>query len=423
MRPPTAARPLRATLALGAVLGCSSLPTFAPDAATDASPTPDCGAAVCGGRCVDPARDRDHCGACGRACGEGVDCLGGICSRRVTQLSAELNHTCARTADGAVWCWGTNENGEVGDGSLESTRAAPSRVPGITASYVAAGWTHSCAIVEGGRVRCWGANAARVIADDARAVVRAPEEVPFPGRAVALAVGYGTCALLDDGAVYCRPVFGGAPALPYLRWADHVVAIDGGWGHLCALFDDGAVGCGGRRVVGQIGDGVTDPAGTANVVGPVRLTALPRAVALAANADGNCALADDGAAWCWGSAHTSLPHVVAWTPVRLDVGGAQAIWSRGHGYIVRGRDGALRAWGINVAGGVGDGTTVDRWPPVAMTALDGVAGQVVSFAGGIDHACALLADQTVRCWGSNVRGQVGNGALGARVLGPESPRW
>lgn len=394
-----------AALAAGA-LGCSSLPVVATDAATDGDATP----------------ERDA-GPCGHPCGEGVECINGVCSRRVVQLSAELNHTCARLVDGSVWCWGSNESGEVGDGSPESTRSTPSRVPGVTATSVAAGWSQSCAVVADGRVRCWGSNGGRVIADDARAVVRAPEEVAFPGRTVSLTVGFGACALSDEGVVHCRSPWGTTPASTTVRWADHVVAMDGGWGHVCVLHDDGTVGCGGRRVALQIGDGVmlTHPDDVA--VGPVRPLGLPRAVGLAASAAGTCVRTDEGALWCWGGDIRGAAPGEA-TPARLDdVPDARELWSRGQGFIVRGSDGALRAWGSNTAGGVGDGTTVNRWPPVAMTALDGIRGDVVSFAGGVEHVCALLTDQTVRCWGGNVRGQIGNGALGARVLTPQSPRW
>lgn len=394
-----------AALALG-VLGCSSLPTVARDGGAE-------GGAV-------PGRDG---GACGGPCGEGVECINGVCSRRVVQLSSELNHTCARVSDGSVWCWGNNENGEVGDGSMESTRPVPSRVPGVTATFVAAGWSHSCAVVAGGRVRCWGSNGGRVIADDARAVVRAPEEVDFPARAVSLNVSFGACALLDDGVVHCRSPFGATSPRTTLRWTDRVVAMDGGWGHVCVLRVDGTVGCGGRRVIGQIGDGVMDPNPDAVVVDPARPSGLPPVAGLAAGADGTCARTVDGALWCWGKSYAHNGDHVDWTPVRLDVGGVRELWSRGHGFIVRGTDGVLRAWGDNVAGGVGDGTTTARWSPVPMIALADIAGEVVTFAGGLDHVCALLRDQTVRCWGSNVRGQVGNGTLGARVLTPQSPRW
>lgn len=391
-----------------AALACSSLPVRAPDAAVDAS--------------ADGAVS--DAGPCPERCADGVECIHGVCSRRVAQVASELDHVCARLVDGSVWCWGTNESGEVGDGSLEATRPLPSRVPGVTAAYVAAAWSRSCAIDPDGRVWCWGANSGRCIADDARAVVRAPEAVPFPGRVTALTLGPGICALLSDGAVYCRGEFGGVVAQPSLRWTDHVVAIAGGWGHLCALHDDGAVSCGGRRGYGQFGDGDTALAGMDYVLGPVRPLGLPRASALASSAEGACALAaGDGALWCWGTnTHGDLS--TRWSPERVELPFTpRALWSRRHGFIARDAEGSLRAWGRNVAGGVGDGTTVNRWPPVEMRALGDIAAEAVSFAGGLDHTCALLRDQTVRCWGGNGRGQLGLGTLDARELSPRSPRW
>jgi hypothetical protein len=68
-------------------------------------------------------------------------------------------------------------------------------------------------------------------------------------------------------------------------------------------------------------------------------------------------------------------------------------------------DGTLRAWGANEHGQLGDGTTTDRALPVAVTGLAGVA----EIAVGDSHACALLDDGTASCWGANESGQLGDG--------------
>ena len=160
------------------------------------------------------------------------------------------------------------------------------------------------------------------------------------------------------------------------------------------------------------------------VFGPVRPAGLPRVTGLAASTDGNCARTADGDLWCWGGVYQAATNPTVWTPTRLaGVTGVRELWSRGQGFIVRGADGGLRAWGTNAAGGVGDGTIGHRWPPVPMSALDAIAGDVATIAGGVDHACALLRDGTVRCWGGNVRGQIGDGTLGAHALTPTAPRW
>ncbi len=403
--------------------GCSSLPTVALDASHDAADVP-CEASVCEGRCVDLARDTAHCGACGNACGEGVECIRGVCSRRVAQLSAENATVCARLVDGAVWCWGSNVNGECGDGSKETTRPLPVRVPGVTATFVAAGWSGSCAVSASGVARCWGNNTAQAIADDARPVVRAPEAVMFPRPVTAMNLSDTICALLDDASVWCRPMFAGVPGHPNIRWIDHVVAMDGGWGHLCALRDDGSVGCGGRRGMGMFGDGNTTLNGMDYVTGPIAPVGLPRAVQLVSSATGGCVRTALGEVWCWGLATLSTPNGTAWTAARAEgLGTVRELWSLGRGYLVRRSDGALLAWGYNLAGAVGDGTVIDRFVPVRPTALDAIADDIVSVAGGPGFACALLRDSTVRCWGSNTAGQLGQGTLSSRSLAPVSPRW
>jgi alpha-tubulin suppressor-like RCC1 family protein len=61
-------------------------------------------------------------------------------------------------------------------------------------------------------------------------------------------------------------------------------------------------------------------------------------------------------------------------------------------------------WGYNEYGQVGDGTTTQRNAPVAVSGLN----NAVAIASGLLHSCALLADGTVRCWGLNTVGQLGN---------------
>jgi alpha-tubulin suppressor-like RCC1 family protein len=68
-------------------------------------------------------------------------------------------------------------------------------------------------------------------------------------------------------------------------------------------------------------------------------------------------------------------------------------------------DQTVQCWGRNDAGQLGDGSTTSRNVPVPIPSLDRVAG----LALGEDHACAWLLDGTARCWGNNVLGELGNG--------------
>jgi hypothetical protein len=69
-------------------------------------------------------------------------------------------------------------------------------------------------------------------------------------------------------------------------------------------------------------------------------------------------------------------------------------------------DGTVRCWGANALGQLGDGTTTRRTTPVPVS---GITGAVAVTAGWWHHSCALLGDGTVRCWGDNQWGQLGNG--------------
>src|SRR5688572_11174473 len=85
------------------------------------------------------------------------------CSRpqaHAVLISAGGQHTCALSADGGIWCWGSNEKGQLGDGVLTDS-LAPVQVSGLEKNNiiaVAAGGQHTCALSADGRIWCWGSN-------------------------------------------------------------------------------------------------------------------------------------------------------------------------------------------------------------------------------------------------------------------------
>ncbi len=130
------------------------------------------------------------------------------------------------------------------------------------------------------------------------------------------------------------------------------------------------------------------------------------AVAISGGENDTCALISGGAVECWQStpvAVSGLQHDV----VAISDSGLQTC------ALLRG--GAVKCWGINDHGQLGNGTTKDSWTPVAVTGLQhGVVAISVGNADG-DHACALLRDGTVRCWGENEFGQLGDGTTQQRA--------
>jgi alpha-tubulin suppressor-like RCC1 family protein len=175
-------------------------------------------------------------------------------------------HSCVLISDGSVQCWGSNGNGQLGDGTRISS-VAPVTVAGLSgATAIAAGGAHSCAIISDGSVRCWGDNTHGQLGD-------------------------GT----DNSSA--TPV-----AVLQVRGA---IAIAAGYTHTCAIVAGGAVECWGYKERGQLGDGTTTgtPSTTTILSGsstPVRVQGLTGATALAAGIYHTCAAIADGSVYCWG---------------------------------------------------------------------------------------------------------------------------
>lgn len=421
----------RSLLLLLLAFGCSSLPDVDPHAAERA-----CAASVgrlwCDGRCVTPATDVAHCGACGRACGDGMVCVEGRCDRRFSSLSASFQHTCGVEVGGAVWCWGANESAQVGDGDEAVAAPTPRRVAGVTATRVFAGYAHSCASAVDGSLVCWGANSHGELGGPG---VSRLSLTPVTARGVmntaVMAVGNGfSCAADAQGATLCwgSNEWGGLgdgrsgrrpPVAP--AGVEGVTSMGAGWGHVCALAAKGEVWCWGSRGFAQVGDGVRS--GITGVQ-PVPVRALSESsTALVVGNTNVCSLAGDGAVWCWGenvfalATPTEADH--RWSPARVEGVEAVSLFGGFLTWYARRADGALVGWGLNDNGQLG----VEGRPAGPVMALPTLASRVSTVVVGGGHACALLTDQTVRCWGNNNLGQLGNGSTGAVVRDPSPLQW
>lgn len=135
-------------------------------------------------------------------------------TERVEEVSLGTAHACVRTATGAVWCWGDNRYGQLGDGT-PSASGVPAAVAGLDGSTeassavaISAGSTGTCAVLEDGRVWCWGRNNNGQLGDGTTTDATTPVEAVGIGGSVpkAAAISYGsrhTCAVLMTGAVWC----------------------------------------------------------------------------------------------------------------------------------------------------------------------------------------------------------------------------
>ena len=185
----------------------------------------------------------------------------------VRSVYAGTNDTCAIMADSSLYCWGDNQWGQLGIGSL-ATSSIPHNVPGLArVNAVTEGERHACAILDGGAVWCWGWGfAGDAIIDGSYGLYGWSPVVEswVSGPAIGIAGGDDwTCALLSDRSVQCwgfTPIANNTSTLRGPRTVpciSNVRALDVGGEFACAIRDDGSVKCWGTNEHGQLGNGST----------------------------------------------------------------------------------------------------------------------------------------------------------------------
>jgi alpha-tubulin suppressor-like RCC1 family protein len=406
-------------------------------------------------------------------------------SGTVTDLAAGQDFTCA-VAGGELWCWGNNSQGQLGLGETGvSLVTAPVRAAGGLSGVekVVVGMQFACALTEGGAVWCWGNNQYGQVGNGSVDNAQPPQGVRTPnlvGGALTsknvrhLAVGqYHVCALVTGEAdqVYCwgQNQSGQAgenmqqyPAnitVPTLYPDSGVLAgqtlveLTAAYNYTCARSDTGALWCWGY---GFPREGVTNQ-NTTYV--PWRMS-VPVAKGLVSGSSHTCVLDELGELWCWGSLSYGIlgnnpnpyvlgtsPQIVkaypAWRAAKVTVGGrgcetqawtgASVGASLGESLacVVPAGEGLVDVSVSEAGDGGGSATLPAAWQYLApftlepdrgminggtlvtvtdseekLTAVSGVS--VV--AAGSASSCGLYAGQ-VYCWGRGNYGQLGNGSV------------
>lgn len=344
-------------------------------------------------------------------------------SSGIATLAAGGSQSCAVTTAGAAKCWGSNEYGQLGDGTTK-TSYDPVTVSSMSSGVkaVAVGRSHACALSTSGGVKCWGDDYEGQLGNDGSAA-GSPTPVQVTGLTSgvkAIAAGdLHSCAITSAGAVHCwgkneegqlgdSTVEGRFTPAAVTGLDSGVTALALGGGHSCALTSAGTVKCWGRNLDSQLGNG-----GETSTSEPVDVTGLTGVTAIAAGPDHTCALTSAGAVKCWGRNSTGqlgdgtedtpsapVPVLGLTSGVKaIAAGGASAYTS--HTCAVT-TAGALKCWGRNEDGQLGNGNT-DSFPMPQAVLLSGVK----AIALGNWHSCALTQSHGVHCWGDNTQGQLG----------------
>ena len=356
------------------------------------------------------------------------------------QVAAGGYFACARTVS-TVQCWGHHRFGQLGDGRQVVFPRA-SDVPGaiglqsgVAKVYARANTT--CALLAGGSMQCWGANHFGSVGDGTYVVRTSPAAVQNVANVQSASVGYlHACARLGDGTARCwgsgelgalgNNTFVDAPVPTTVLDAGGVSALNGitgistGGSHTCAVRSDTGIKCWGNRGFGRLGDGLTSPRAIlpVDVLATAGGSPLLGFAAVSLGQNHSCGLTTTGGVKCWGrndngrlgddtNIQRSIPVDVLDNAGVAPLAGIAAVSAGSNHTCALTTAGTVKCWGFNSDGQLGDGSLTDRFRPVDVTGLPPGVNEI---GGGGEFTCARNGGQ-VRCWGDNFVGQLGDGTV------------
>jgi alpha-tubulin suppressor-like RCC1 family protein len=354
---------------------------------------------------------------------------------RFASIEAGAEHTCGVTTGGRAFCWGRGNSGQLGNGEQDFQKLLPEPVSGgLRFSAVTPGFLHTCGATTDRVGYCWGGNQAGALGDGTVQSSSIPVLIEGGHRFREVLAGtYMSCGVTAPGEAYCWgsndggqlgtgsiggpdqlspvPVAGGHA----FRQVSVTVSPSGGGGHACGVTDGFEGLCWGQGSLGELGNGETEDSGT-----PVQVPGDFKFLNISAGWGHSCGSTGDINAfgiYCWGYAASGAlgtgetDPAVQPSPV-LVVGYSMAFVSAGD-HFTCGADlwGPPHCWGWGGSHQLGNGQALDRLVPTPVA----VGQQFHSISAGSGYTCGMASDGFAYCWGANDQGQLGTGDRQARA--------
>ena len=292
---------------------------------------------------------------------------------------------CGLDPAGAAYCWGQEFGGALGNGGSpgDSTRVPVPVAGGLRFRAISAGFSTVCALTAAGEAYCWGSNGSGQLGNGTIGVAGArtePARVSGPTRFKAISAGNThSCGLADDGRAYC--------------WG-------GGYGSTGVVAPDSAL-CQGSSCW---------------YLTPQPVATAVRFRSISAGNGFTCAVATDGAGWCWGAQFDELNRYGVLgnggtqgspTPVRVSGGLTFTEIDTGtRAACGLTADGSAYCWGANSGGELGIGRRDDGAHPTPQRVSGDVRFRALSLG---EVSCGISTDVHLYCWGVTAGGHLGNG--------------
>ncbi len=385
------------------------------------------------------------------------------CDFHVKQLALGTSHTCALLSNDTLRCWGRNHVGQLGTSQNSGTNIAnpaPQTVDlelpnNVGVQDITSGSVHMCALLTDNTIRCWGGNLFGQLGVENNVGTNTPNPTPVEvdlGQSDNVTIKnivageIHTCAVLSDNTVQCWGLndygqlgveenAGSSEPNPNpvtvnlgIPGGTSIQRLDAGLGHTCILLSDNTLRCWGLNCFGQLGVEDNIETITPNPT-PKRIDLdLSNGVTVKNIVTGElhtCAFLSDNSIQCWGDnnygqlgveenagsmAANPTPATVDLTlSSGLSIQSVEAEYRYGCALL---SNNSIRCWGENRYGqlGVDDNTETENPNPTPLTMglLLSNGRSVENVAAGYDHTCILLSDNTIYCTGRNSHGQLGS---------------